>query len=76
MKKIKRKAINRTIKKQRKEFIKKIKNKGRCRTITLKCKSCKRKFRINTTKPDLYTLEVKKNWCCLLCNDKNRKEKK
>ena len=54
------------IKKKRKEYIKKAKHqRTNVRTITLKCKECKRVYKINTTKPEIYTEEVKKNWLCL-----------
>ena len=67
MKNIKRKAINKITKKKRKEYIKEVKNQGRCKTITLKCKKCKTIYRINTTTPDIYTKEVIKKWKCLFC---------
>ena len=64
MKEIKRQ----TIKKKRKEYIKKAKHqRTNVRTITLKCKECKRVYKINTTKPEIYTDEVKKNWLCYFC---------
>ena len=33
------------------------------------CVSLKGKWEINTTKPELYTDEVKRTWVCLFCKD-------
>jgi len=73
MKKIKRKAINKAIKKKRKEYIKEVKHQRRyVRTITLKCKKCKRVYKINTTKSEIYTVEVKKKWLCYFCKKEEK----
>ncbi len=31
------------------------------------CKKMKGEWQINTTKPEIYTEEIRKNWVCLLC---------
>ena len=47
------------------------------KTVKLKCSlqlhpTCKEQdgiWHIDTTKPEIYTEEVRKNWTCLLCRD-------
>ena len=62
MKKIKRKTINKAIKKKRKEYIKEVKHQRRyVRAITLKCKKCKRVYKINTTSLKFILWKLKRN---------------
>ena len=35
--------------------------------IILTCNKCKQKISINTTKPEIYTEEVRRNYICLNC---------
>ena len=35
--------------------------------IGLTCKKCKLEIRVNTTRPELYTEELKENYVCLNC---------
>ena len=57
-----------------KETIKKYRKANRyLRSIGLTCNNCHIEIRVNTTRPELYTDEVKKNYVCLNC--RGRKEK-
>ena len=54
-----------------KEVIKQYKKSNRgLRSIGLICKKCHIEIRVNTTQPELYTEEVKKNYVCLNCRGK------
>lgn len=51
-----------------KEVIRKSRKANRyLKSIGLTCKKCNIIIRVNTTNPDLYTEEVKKNYICLNC---------
>ena len=41
--------------------------------LRLRCKECKRIFIIRTTNPEIYTPEIKNNWKCIFCSEKNKK---
>jgi len=57
-----------TAKGKNKRIIKKIKSQTKLiHSVKLVCSTCKKEFFINTTKPELYTNEIKKSWKCLTC---------
>jgi len=41
--------------------------------IELKCSICKREFTVNTTRPEMYTKEVRDNITCAFCTKKEEK---
>ena len=43
-------------------------------TVTLTCAQCGKKNEVTTTKPEIYTPEVRKTWTCSFC-PKNSPEK-
>jgi len=63
--------VKKKVKQKSEEVIKKYRKLNRyLRSIGLTCKECKIVIRINTTKPELYTKEVKENYVCLNCRGK------
>jgi hypothetical protein len=63
---VKRKKIKAS--KQNKKVIKGYRQSNRYLTgIVLTCSKCSVVIKVNTTRPELYTEEVRKNWVCLNC---------
>ena len=56
-----------------KEVIKKFRKQNRyLRSIGLTCKDCGVEIRVNTTRPELYTKEMREDWACLNCRGRKR----
>jgi len=80
MRKIKRKTrVTKKAKRKQQENHKKRSTKlVRLKCSVMKHKQCKKMkgiWFIDTTKPEIYTKEVRKNWVCLLCRDTNIKRR-
>lgn len=59
------------IKKERKEYIKKVKkSRKNWKTIHLTCTKCKKSREITTTSPEIYTPEIFKTYICIFCKYK------
>lgn len=43
--------------------------------VILKCIKCKRRFRIRTDNPEIYTDEIKREWVCPICTTPKYKGK-
>ena len=57
-----------TAKGKNKRIIKRVKSQVKLiHSIKLICSVCKKEYFIDTTRPELYTDEIKKNWKCIIC---------